>query len=162
MPRLLAAIWLVMTFMGISAKAQNPYQIPTLKGINTIFVDVEDLSESAKTLNLTKEAIQTDVELKLRLAGMRVVTLEQGVKLPGSPYLYINVIVSENSKAASISVDLVQDAILVRDGQFATGVTTWNTGALITNPADAQDIRNAIKDYVDKFLNDWLSVNPKK
>ena len=93
---------------------------------------------------------------------MRVVTLEQGVKLPGSPYLYINVIVSENSKAASISVDLVQDAILVRDGQFATGVTTWNTGALITNPADAQDIRNAIKDYVDKFLNDWLSVNPKK
>jgi hypothetical protein len=28
--------------------------------------------------------------------------------------------------------------------------------------AAAEDIRNWTKDLVDKFLNAWLSVNPKK
>lgn len=161
MHRKLTIVCLIVSFSGMfssSAKAQASFQVPTLKGIDTIFVDVEDLSDHAK-LNLTKEAIQTDVELKLRLAGMRVVTVDEGVKLPGSPYLYVNVIVPEEAKAVNIAVDLVQDVLLVRNGQFATGVTTWNSDTLITN-ANAQEIRNIIKDHVDKFLNDWLSVNP--
>ena len=35
------------------------------------------------------------------------------------------------------------------------------TMQVVGNPT-AQIIRNQIKDHVDMFLNDWLSVNPKK
>ncbi|PYU66748.1 MAG: hypothetical protein DMG49_21105 [Acidobacteria bacterium] len=76
--------------------------------------------------------------------------------------MYVNVNVSDSSaRAASIDVELDQNALLERNGEFAIGVTTWSTGAVIVNP-NVQGVRNWIKDDVDKFLNAWLSVNPKK
>jgi hypothetical protein len=115
----------------------------------------------AKVLGLTTEAIQTDVELKLRLAGMRVVKRNESVQIPGTPYVYVTVNVSKDAKAASVEVILNQNATLERNGEFVFGVTTWSSGGLISNPNE-QFIRGQIKDTVDEFLNAWLSVNPKK
>jgi hypothetical protein len=68
----------MMLLIGLassSVRAQSrPASLPTLKGIGAVAVLVEYLPTGAKTLGLTEETIQTDVELKLRLAGMRVVT----------------------------------------------------------------------------------------
>jgi hypothetical protein len=44
-------------------------------------------SVRCQALGLTRDTIQTDVELKLLLAGMPVVTPEDDTKLPGEPYL---------------------------------------------------------------------------
>jgi len=134
---------------------------PTLKGITAVSVRVGRLSEDAKVLGLTKEMIQTDVELKLRLAGMHVVTQEEDSELPGMPFLNIRVHLADSAKAAHIEVALRQNAQLERDGQRALGVTTWRKGALIASPT-LQTIRDGIKDKIDVFLNAWLSVNPKK
>jgi hypothetical protein len=157
----------MMLLVGTSspaARAQDTKpQNASLKGITAVYVLVEDLPDGAKVLGLTKDAIQTDVELKLRLAGMRVVTTqEEWAKLPGSPSLYVNVNVSDSSaRAASIDVELDQNALLELNSHFAIGVTTWSTGAVIVNPS-VEGTRDWIKDDVDKFLNAWLSVNPKK
>ncbi len=168
MRRRLAIIGLVMIFLmgiGSQASAQGPDDLDTrtLKGISAVLVLVEDLDgDGAKTLGLTTGAIRTDVELKLRLAGMRVVTRVESFSLSGGPYLYINVnVLPSPSRTASISVELHQNTLLERNGERAIGVTTWDRGTLISNP-NAQGIRNSIKDKVDEFLNDWLSVNPKK
>ena len=134
---------------------------PTLKGISAVSVRVGHLSEGAGALGLTKEMIQTDVELKLRLAGMRVVTQEEDSELPGRPFLHLRVHVADSAKAAHIEVALTQNAQLERDGQRAFSVTTWRKGALIASPT-LQTIRDEIKDKIDVFLNAWLSVNPKK
>jgi hypothetical protein len=115
-------------------------------------VNVEDLSGGAKLLGLTAETIQTDVELKLRLAGMRVVTNKEVIELPGMPTLYVDAQVLSNAKAVSIRVELQQNVLLERNGQHAVGVTTWDVGAVGMNLA-AQDIRDKIKDLVDTFLN---------
>jgi len=135
----------------------------TLKGISTVYVLVESLSNGAKGLGLSKDIIQTDAELKLRLAGIRVVTQKESrtFKIPGSPHIYINVTSTDSAMAASIHVELGQNVQLERNGEFAPGVTTWSTGYLFLNP-NAQAIRDKIKDKVDEFLNAWLSVNPKK
>jgi len=98
----------------------NEFSNATLKGISAISVLVEDLPDGAKVLGLTKESIQTDVELKLRLAGMTVVTLEESNSLPGRPYLYVFVNVTARPGAARIDVSLHQDARLERDGQRVT------------------------------------------
>jgi hypothetical protein len=136
------------------------YEVATLKGIKALNVLVEDLPDGAKTLGLTREMIQTDVELKVRLAGIRAVPGEERPGLPGSPALYINIIVSDNSQAAHIEVSLEQSVSLERNGQAVVAATTWSTGILVTNPT-AQGLRNYTKDHVDQFVNDWLSVNPK-
>lgn len=128
MRRRLTTIGLVMIFlMGVgssSAPAQGDVGKQTLTEISALYVLVESLTDGAKGLGLTEEAIQTDVELKLRLAGIRIMTKEEFLK-SSSPYLYINV------------------------------------GGVMVNPT-YQTIRSSVKDKVDNFLNDWLSVNPKK
>jgi hypothetical protein len=133
----------------------------TLKGIDAVSVIVEDLSDGAKLIGLTRETIQTDVELKLRLAGMRVTTQEESYTLPGMPSLYIRVTLTDHAEAASIEGQLWQNVKLDRNGQSAFGATTWSTILVTTHP-HAQTIRENVKDVVDEFLNAWLSVNPKK
>jgi hypothetical protein len=147
---------------GLFAQAQNSkHSIASLKGMSTLFVVVEQLPDGAMVLGLTAETIQTDVQLKLRVAGIRVVAREEGTKLPGGPYVYIALNLTNNAQAASINIELRQNARLEPNGQFVLGVTTWNVGDIISNPT-AQSIRDNIKDGVDLFLNVWLSVNPKK
>jgi hypothetical protein len=144
-----------------STPAQDDTVRATLKGITAVFVLVESLPDGAKKLGLSDETIQSDVELKLRLAGLRVVTVQEGLQVPGSPYLYVNLNVMDDAGAASIEIDFNQDATLERNGQHASGVTTWHKGMVVQLPS-GQGTREHIKDLTDAFLNDWLAANPKK
>jgi hypothetical protein len=161
--RLATTCLMTMLLLGFSAPplpAQSDFENVTLKGISSIFVLVEDLPSGARALGLTRDAIQTDVDLKLLLAGMPVVTPEDGTKLPGEPYLWVQVTVTGESQAANIAVAVRQDVRLERNGDHAFGAATWEMNLTIANPT-AQDIRDYNKDIVDRFLNAWLSVNPQ-
>jgi hypothetical protein len=144
---------------AVHAQNDNPGNA-TLKGIDAIYVVVEELPDGAKALGLTKEATQTDVELKLRLAGMRVVTKSEWFRLPGNPYLYVTINMTKGATAAAIAVALNQNVLLERNSAAASGATTWSKEGVLSNP-DAQFVRDRTKDLVDEFLNAWLSVNPK-
>jgi len=108
MTRRLTTVCLMTLFLlgvnspSVSAQGDDPRTL-SLKGISAVFVLVEDLPEGAR-LGLTDETIQTDVELKLRLAGIRVVTREESFKQPGSPLFYVRVNLSDQARAASIEV----------------------------------------------------------
>ncbi len=158
---LLSVLLIGFSFSPVRAQGDNESTRSTLKGINGLSVVVVDLPDGAMVLGLTKDSIQTDVELKLRLAGVRVMTLEEHLEVPGKPYLYIDLNLTKSARAASVDVSLHQNARLDRNGELAYGVATWNAGVLITNPT-AQTIHDYVKDAVDQFLNAWLSVNPKK
>ena len=159
--RLVTISLMLMYFIGsgsLSVQAQDP---DGLKGISVVYVLVEDAPEGAKILGLTAEDIQNDVELKLLVAGMGVATLKDGHNLLGRPHVYVRFTLTKGAEAASIQVELDQDAVLDRNAEHAPSVITWYTGYLLPNPT-AQTIRDYIKGGVDAFLNTWLSVNPKK
>jgi len=164
-PRLATISLMTMFLIGVSSSSVpaqgDKISTASLKGITAVSVVVEGLPEGAKVLGLTEETIQTDVELKLRLAGMQVVAPKEGIKLLGGPFVYVRVGIADNHNAACIDVFLAQNAVLERNNQSAPGVITWFAGTLVTGPT-AQGIRDRIKDSVDEFLNAWLSVNPKK
>jgi len=130
--------------------------VRSLKGIDSVQV-VIDLTDTGKVSELDKYIIRTDVELKLRGAGMRVLSEEEESKAPGSPYLYLNV--NLVGTAAAVEIQLMQTARLVRNDEIAVGAT-WSQRSLSTN-STAPIVRGLIKDQVDTFLNAWLSVNPK-
>jgi hypothetical protein len=142
----------------VSAQGQDP---DGLKGISVVYVLVEDAPEGAKRLGLTAESIQSDVELKLLLAGMGVATLKDGHTLPGRPHVYVRFTLTKGGEAASIQVELDQDAVLDRNAERAPSVMTWYAGYLLANPT-AQGIRDEIKRGVDALTNAWLTVNSKK
>jgi hypothetical protein len=162
--RLATMCFITMLMTGASplaSIAQQDFHTETLKGITTVAAAVETNSDGAKALGLTTESIQTDIELKLRMAGMHVVTMEELSKLPGMPCVCVQIAITPQASAAHVFVRLEQNSLLQRNGQLALGVTTWDVGTLLYNP-NAQAIRDNVKDNIDKFLNAWLSVNPKK
>lgn len=142
-------------------------EVESLRGLKGVNVTVEDLKSDIEADGLRKDSIQTDVELKLRLAGIKVLTEEEQFKEPGYPYLYVNVnSVKSNlapTYAFSIEISLKQVVLLVRDLKIRVfAAATWRKGSVgIVGEQKVDSIRDGVKDGVDEFINDYLSVNPK-
>jgi hypothetical protein len=162
----LAAMCLVTMFLisvsyrSIQAQQSGAMRME-LKDVSAVYVVVEELSDSAKAIGLASGGIQTDVELKLVLVGMHVVTREEGQKLQGRPFIYVRITLTKSGEAGYVAVELDEDALLERNNQRAFRMTTWDTGTISAHPT-AQVIREVVKDDVGEFLNDWRAVNPTK
>jgi hypothetical protein len=158
---IILATAILVTFVSSSWASDTTLSRGTLKGITAVSVLVEELDEAAKKWGLSQEDIQTDVELKLRQAGLRVVTFEEQLKLPGMPSLYVSIIASDDARSAAVQVELDQNARLEISGRNAF-VATWSSPTtVITNPTGRR-IREIAKAKVDKFVDAWLLLNPKE
>lgn len=148
-------------------------QRETLRGLSGVYVLVEQIRVDMESDGLTHDRIQTDVELRLRKAGIPVLSKEQMLKAPGMPNLYINI---QSIRSAiyrgysySLEVSLDQDVSLTRtvistNPTYHPTITasTWSRTLVGTAPVDElSTIRRSIADYVDQFINDYLAVNPK-
>ncbi len=162
---------LVMLFlftMGCvsDVSAQQPkYEIESLRGLKGVSVEIEKLSFNIEKDGLKREQIKTDVELKLRLAGIKVVTEEESINEPGQPYLFVNVNSNKSELgfySFSITIELNQLVLLIRDLDTIFTACTWSTKTVgFAGVEKVGQIRDYIKDDVDLFINDYLFVNPK-
>ena len=133
----------------------------TLKGVTAFQVVIEDLKPEAAKYGLPESLLKTDVELKLRLAGLKID--------PSSvDYLYVRVNILDPNDSSlwvfNIDVQFVQPVYLSRDLSIQPLATTWNSEAVgsVGRELAAQRIRQAVKDHIDEFINAYLSVNPKQ
>ena len=140
-----------------AAQSQTPY---SLQGLSSICVLVEDLPDGASLHGLTPKMIQSDVEQRLRLAGLHVITAEESYRMPGSPYLHVQLSLADRARAANVDVELDQGALLMRNGEVLPSVITWRRSALLAKPT-VQTIRDAVKERVDTFLNAWIAANTR-
>lgn len=144
-------------------------QRESLKNLPGVRVLVEGFRNHAEDAGFDKQTFQTDVELKLRLAGIKV------AEHLDWPWLYVNVNALHRERnrnsAYSISLELYQRVLLVSQvgsdpGKSSEGAlvssgteaTTWDRGWLGVGGVD--DVRTAVKNLIDTFINDWLAVNP--
>jgi hypothetical protein len=124
---------------------------------------VESLKPAVKQAGLSRGQLVTDVELRLRSSGIKVLTETQCHLTPGAPCLYLNVnaIPDGGDFVYSICLELAQRVRLDRSPSAGVFVApTWHTGEV--GPDDVNGIRQAVRDRVDDFANDFLSVNPRK
>ena len=162
---LLATVALLLLAMsGRSAMAFDDESTrATLKGLPGVWVWVEDFSDDAKRAGFNQQTFQTDVELKLRLAGIKILTEQERMFTSGIPYLYLNVnpLHGQHGQihAYTINLELNQWVWLGREPSIRAPATTWSVGSV--GYGKLSNVRNAVKDLVDQFINAWLSVNPK-
>jgi hypothetical protein len=140
----------------------------TLTGLPGVLVSVESLPDNVRGL-LAVDALQTEVELRLRLLGIRVLTKEEQLSVAGSPTLYLNVNVSSRSEVPGLFafdafLALYQDVVLGRDPRIKEQAITWYTTGmgLVGRPNLEEGVRRAVRDELDEFINAYLSMNPKK
>lgn len=132
----------------------------TLEGINEISVVVESMGPEIERDGLTKSQIQTDVEMKLRMTGLNVLTFEKVSKVSGSPWIYVKINIGKTSRGAyvfNINLELMQNVYLERYSKRSIA-STWSVEYFGITP-NLDDIRSKTRGLVDDFRNAWVSVN---
>lgn len=117
-----------------------------LQGLSGVGVSVLDLASEALEAGLTVRQLQTAVELRLRSAGIIVLTGQEVKAMPGKPKLRVEVrtvkIEDIGLLACQMSVVLCEEAILVRRPVFS--------------PREEKQSEEA-----EKKLRTWQSNNPE-
>lgn len=139
-------------------------QIPLLRGIKEVFVEVEDLDFKLEREGLTIDHLRTDAVNKLKMAGIKVQSEKESMTTPGSPHLHIMVKVlgaAEGTYAAHIRIELREPVSLVRQPGMEVFASTWTTGIFgVTH--SLSDVRQQEQELIDKFINEYLAANPKQ
>ena len=159
---------LLVAATAATSQGDDKYSRESLRGLKGVEVVVENLNPDAERDGLYKTSIQTDVELRLRQAGIKVLTQTEALAVPGMPYLYICISMFRDADRPKVyiysdHVGLRQTVRLERDPSIRNVfAATWTTdGVGIAGTAKFSIVRDTIKDDVDKFINAYLSVNPK-
>ena len=139
----------------------DPYERDILKGIPVIQVMVDPLEPDAERDGLTNTQLKTDVEVRLRKAGIRVAS--------SGLFPVLRLIVKELKRSASekcvyaLRLELLQEIALVRNRSVSFNAATWEYSYLGEVGADkfSRTVRDNVADMVDHFINAYLEYNPK-
>jgi hypothetical protein len=166
MKRYCIFLLLLTFFLQESAEGQSNPRRESLRGLKGLEVVVEVIEPQAERLGLTRAQVQTDVELRLRKAGIRVLTEEEAER-QGSTYLYINITASEARDVPGLYSYLIdlsfrQRVILERDQSIRTIAATWNIASKgVVGANKLRNLREIVADYIDEFINDYLAANQR-
>src|SRR6185312_5520310 len=139
----------------------------SLRGLQGVFVLVEDLNPPEEQAGLKTADIQADAEEKLKAAGIPLLNKAQAIDAPGMPTLYISVSVASSTATGlwpfSIDVNLEQQATLKRSPDtFVPTAVTWHVGSIgAVDKSDILSIRDRLNEQIARFVNAYLKVNPK-
>jgi hypothetical protein len=154
-----------------SAVDDDKYSRSTLRGLDGVYLVVEPLSPEVESLGLSTAVLKRDAQLKLRMAGIKVLSRREWMQTRGGPVCYIeanivNDVVLEKSLgvelfAYNIRIEFNQDVVLVRDTTTKTLSPTWSTSYLgVTN--SLARIRGKVKDMIESFIAAYIEANPKE
>ena len=105
----------LLTLIGLCPRAfaigDSEYSRPTLRGLNSVFVLVEEVDPEIERDGLTASQIKTDVELKLRLAGIKVFSRAEAVKqkLKETGFSQITTILNKEATQRRILTELFNE-----------------------------------------------------
>ena len=142
---------LSLLFFLFSTSGQATEKFRLYNSCNKIRLLVEDLSEDAKKINLTEEAIRNSVESRLRSARIYD---ENGLE-----YLYVQISVVGNG----VSIETNFNKYVMSFGEFGMA-TTWDRGKTGTHGSSTTSkgfILSALSELIDKFIVEYLRANEK-
>ena len=168
-PAVFGAIVTLGALAFASAVDDDHYARSTLRGLEGVYVAVEPLSPEIERQGLAAATLKTDTELRLRLAGIRVLSRKEWTKTKGGPVCYVEVNIVKDVVfgdilgfalyAYEISVEFNQDVFLVRDTTNRVLSPTWSRSYLgVTNSLER--IRGKVKEVVERFVEAYVEVNP--
>jgi hypothetical protein len=139
----------------------------TLVGLPGVYVLVGHIADEAQRDGLDTLQVRTDVEVKLRQAGIRVLGREEWLSTAGVPFLYVNIQTVKNQQnvyAFSVDIELRQRVTLVRQQSPPLLVTTWSASGVIGTVGSKRlaTLRDDVRDQTDQFINAYLAANPKR
>lgn len=161
--RVLVGLAVLWGFVGLlvseSWAGDNAHSRQTLRGLPGVVVLVWLPKPTAQRIGLSAQQLESDTEVRLRQAGIRVLT-------ESKPLLYVEVHVLPVSGRLPYTYDVRvavrQPGYLVRDASIPIVADTWEvstTGRV--RAANSQALRASVRDLVERFIDAYFSVNPR-
>ncbi len=158
--RHLLVLGIAVLLFSVPAWADTPGQRATLKGIKAVAVAVEDTHADAERDGLTRNRLQSDVEQRLRQAG---ITVDNDA--PGILAVYVNTLKIESGfYVYAIRVQFRQRVRMERNLTIAALASTWEAPSVVGTVGTRvlRDVRGSVRVRVDEFINAYLEQNPKQ
>ncbi len=153
MKRAILLLLLISALAGALTQSASGLETANYKYVTVL---VEDVSADARSIGLTRDLIQTRVELRLRSAGL---TPSKDIT-KNRVFLYVQVNVQRDTFSTSVEYQRLVESPTGnrRYRYFATTWTSDNTG---THARDTASLMNALDQNLDKFLSAYLKANQK-
>ena len=124
-----------------------------LKGL-AVVVELDKLPGGSQ--GISRNQLQTDVETKIRQAGVNVVPQKTMGVLPGTPLVYINVKIAKIEEMYAYNADLICMAASNRPNvRSKLANCNIGTSGLVAN---LLQVREKVADLVNRFIKDYLTV----
>lgn len=138
-------------------------QPEVLKGLEAVRLEVERIKPEIERDGLFRDTLQSDMELKLRMAGIRVLSEEEAQKKPETPILYLNVDALKCSLGYvyNIGLYLIEQGTLARKPMKASGIFL-RIPEQLGIASRLSEIREAVDDSLDEFIKTWNASNSKQ
>ena len=158
---------MVFTFMRLEAfvfAADISIDDPvTLRGLQRFGVVVGDIDPEIEREGLTQAELRRDMEVKLQLAGIEVLSTEARRRLQGAPVLYLYCLIQKGPMGYfhELVIQLREQVHLLRKPDHTTYAVTWANPGIIGRSTKLSDVRAAARDVVDMFIDAYLAANSK-
>lgn len=163
---LLVVVWLVF-FTGTAVAVDEEVTRRTFKGLPGVSVIVEDFQPNIKNhvdkAGFSKDNIKTNIETRLKNAGIQVMQQDEMLKTRSKPVLYVNINTHEYERyffAYDIKLELRQLVAMETDPQIKSLVATWDinlTGAV--NLGNLNVLNKNLNILLDRFIKGYREVN---
>jgi hypothetical protein len=150
---------------GLVFALDDEYARSSLRDLKGVYILIEHLTPDVERDGLSKDQLQADVELRLRQAGIKVLTRGESLKTLGLPEFYVNVTALKSKDGAmyvvSVNAEFDQLVTLVRNRNIKVQGTTWSVGGITTTgvPSLNKDARDMVGDVVDEFIDAYRAAN---
>ena len=166
---LIMAFFICMADVSALARETVEPGTETLRGIKSIYVQVELIDTEIEQEKITSAQIRRETERQLERAWIKVLSEEKynRLKKPRNyPLGRLDVIVTikdmqkDDEKLYNVTVRISQIAFLSRAPVIKVFAPTWES-VTIGNTRNLGVVLDVVRDGVQGFIDAYLSVNPK-
>ena len=143
----------------------------TMKGLTGFYILIEELNPniakyaSVQKNNISTQTLKSQVENRLRAAGIRVLSWDEMMKTPERPMLYVAVNTHEYEKfwyAYDIRVEVRQLVTLVGQPGKTINGATWSVNMIgVMNIGQLQTLYDNLGVLLGRFVEAYMAVNKK-
>ena len=134
-----------------------------LRSLDGFRLAVDRIRPDVERDGLFRSTLLEDMELRLRMGGVKVLSEEEAEKKPDAPclYLYVDALKCSLGYVYKVRLALMEPFKLVRNNVKVTA-TVLRIPDELGITSNLSEIRDAAVEFVDEFVKAWKAVNPKK
>jgi hypothetical protein len=153
----------MLAISGLSFGQARDENKEVLQGLDKVHVVVERLRAEIEQDGLFASTLQKDMDLKLTLAGIKVLSEEEYLKMPcvADLYLHVDALKYAQGYIYRIQLSLLEPVMVLRKRIQATG-TTFRIHDELGMTEHLSEVREEARDLLDKFIEMWQVVNSQR